>query len=142
MSDKLTFVKPDMRKGCESESIRIAGIYLRLMVESDAPNRVLSGSSQEKHLWRKMYLGFMRKENVQEVGDRHAYQILYALNRHYEVCIIKNNTIEWTCANVREATTKLTIGTMEGEMHWLYGELRKAQNEITRLSKKEEGECV
>lgn len=136
------FVKPDMRYGCEIESVRIAGIYLRLMLDSDIRDRILTGMIS-KSQWKKMYISFMRKNNVDCLNNRHAYQVLYALSRHYEVCRVDDKNITWTCQNVHTAHSKYTIGDLKGELHWVYEELRKAENQLAKYKSNrqdEEGE--
>lgn len=131
------FVKPDMRKGCESESVRIAGAYLRMMLNSDLRSFILTGDSQKSH-WKKNYLRFMRKKGW-DVSHRHAYQVLYALSRHYEACVVDGNNITWTFQNEETADSKVTIGELRWEIHCVYGELRNSHNELARLKCESKG---
>lgn len=128
------FVKPDMRKGCESESVRIAGAYLRMMLSSDLRRFILTGISQ-RSVWKNDYLRFMRKKGW-DVSHRHAYQVLYALSRHYEACVVHDNNITWNFKNEDTADTKVTIGELRWEIHCVYGELRNSQNELARFKSK------
>ena len=148
MSIKHTMMKPDMPNGCESESTRIAGMYLRKMLTGELSTHMYGRGNQNKLLWKKMYLGFMRKQGLIEANSRNAFQVLYALSRHYEVCHVEKNSITWTCDSREEAMTKLTIGELQCELHWVYGQLRRAENELNHTTRHiyrpaviEDGEC-
>jgi len=119
------FVEENMPNGCEGMSVYIAGIYFRLMLQSDLKGRVLSGTI-DKVLWKKMYLSFMRKNGVNMYTDRHAFQVLYALSRHYNVCRVDKTSITWTSRTEYVAHANLTIGELREELHRAY----KQMNEI------------
>ena len=124
-----TFVEANMPNGCEGVSVRIAGIYLRLMLEGELSERVLSGTIN-KLAWKKLYLSFMRKNGVDIAINRHAFQVLYALSRHYNVCRVDKTSITWTSNTAMAAHANLTIGELRGELSWAYTELRRLEQEL------------
>ena len=139
----LSFVKPDMRRGCESKSVELGGNFLKLLFSCGRGDRIIKQQHTEgKDEWKKMYLNTMKENGIIGAQYRHAYQVLYGLSRHYEVCTVKDDTIIWTCTSVEELELKLKVGQLRSEMEWVYGELNKARNEIKHLKRaREEGEC-
>ena len=129
-----TFVEANMPGGCEEMSVRIAGIYFRLMLQSELKERVLSGTI-DKTLWKKMYLSFMRK-NAYIYTDRHAFQVLYALSRHYNVCRVDKTSITWTSRTEHAARANLTIGELRAELHWAYNQLDEFHNAQQNVAEK------
>ena len=124
-----TFVEANMPNGCEGVSVRIAGIYFRLMLEGELSERVLSGTIN-KLAWKKLYLSFMRKNGVDIAINRHAFQVLYALSRHYNVCRVDKTSITWTSNTAMAADANLTIGELRGELSWAYTELHRLGQEL------------
>ena len=138
----MSFVKPDMRRGCESKSIDLGGNFLKLLLSCGRGDRIIKQYTEAKDQWKKMYLNTMKENGISGAKYRHAYQVLYGLSRHYEVCTVKDDTIIWTCKSVEELELKLKVGQLRSEMEWVYGELNKAHNEIKHLKRaREEGEC-
>jgi len=130
-----TFVEANMPNGCEGGSVRIAGIYFRLMLQSELNGRVLSGTI-DKALWKKMYLSFMRKNGVNIYTDRHAFQVLYALSRHYNVCRVDKTSITWTSRTEHAARANITIGELREDLHWahvLLDEFHNAQQNVAEM---------
>jgi hypothetical protein len=130
-----TFVEANMPHGCEEMSVYIAGIYFRLMLQSELNGRVLSGTI-DKTLWKKMYLNFMRKNGVKMYADRHAFQVLYALSRHYNVCRVDKTSIIWTSRTEHAAHANLTIGELRAELHGAYIQLDEFHNEPQYVAEK------
>jgi len=85
-----------------------------MALQSEFKERVLSGTI-DKTLWKKVYLSFMRKNGVDIYTDRHAFQVLYALSRHYNVCRVNKTSITWTSRTEHAARANLTIGEIAGE---------------------------
>jgi hypothetical protein len=142
MGSNRQFVKGDLMYGCEMESVRLAGIYLERMFESNICERLLSNNKAEKDLWKKMYLSFMRKHNIIDVSDRHAYQVLYALSRYFNVCRVQDNMILWVCTSVNELKAKMDMGMMRTTLYLMEKRLAQANDEIERLRTCEQGEIV
>jgi len=132
----------DMMYGCEMESVRLAGMYLETMFKSNLCNRLLENNKVEKDVWKKMYLSFMHKHNIIEVGDRHAYQVLYALSRYYGVCRVQNNMILWVCTNMNELKAHMDMGALRTTLYTVEKKLAQAKDEIARLRTSEQGEIV
>ena len=130
-----TFVEANMPHGCEEMSVRIAGIYFHLMLQSELKERALSGTI-DKTLWKKMYLSFMRKNGVNIYTDRHAFQVLYALSRHYNVCRVDKTSITWTSRTEHAARANLTIGELRAELHWAYNQLDEFHNAQQNVAEK------
>jgi hypothetical protein len=144
-----TFVEANMPYGCEGGSVRLAGIYFRMALQSEFKERVLSGTI-DKTLWKKVYLSFMRKNGVDIYTDRHAFQVLYALSRHYNVCRVNKTSITWTSRTEHAARANLTIGELREDLHWahvLLDEFHNAQQNVAekprcRRFPTEEGEIL
>lgn len=142
MMEEVIVVKSDLRNNCESESVELGCEYLNLMLSSGCPDRILYNRQESRIEWKKMYLLFMNESGVSDVNRRDAYQVLYNLSRHYEVCEVKDDIITWNCSSLEEAKTKLKIGQLRAEVYHLYEELQKAQNEIKRLRNREPDEYI
>ena len=130
----LSFVKPDMRRRCESKSVELGGYFLILLLSCGRADRIFQ-HTESKDQWKKLYLNIMREYGISDAQNRHAYQVLYGLSRHYEVCTVKDNVITWTCKSLEEAELKLKVGQLRCEMDWVYGELNKTRNELNTLKR-------
>jgi len=139
---KLNFVKPDMRRRCESKSVELGGSFLKLVLSCGQGDRIVQ-HTETKDQWKIQYLKCMKENGISDAKNRHAYQVLYGLSRHYEVCTVADNNITWTCKSLEEVELKLKVGELRSEIEWVYGELNKAHNEMRCLkNKREEGECI
>jgi hypothetical protein len=132
--EPLQFVAADMPRGCETLSTKIAGDYLHAMLESDLFDKVLKPRGNDvrglhKNIWKKMYLGFIRKfagndaNMLEAINNRHAYQVLYSLSRHFGVCRVEDDKIFWTSVSKGAAYSSHLIGMLRLENHHLRTEL-------------------
>jgi hypothetical protein len=134
--EPLQFVDADMPRGCETLSTKIAGDYLHAMLESDLFDKVLKPRGDDrrgvpKNVWKKMYLGFIRKfarddaNMLEAISNRHAYQVLYSLSRHFGVCRVEDDKIVWTSVSKSAAYSSHLIGMLRLENHHLRTELER-----------------